>query len=477
MLNRATLLVFLLVLCHALAKGTSFAEDEDWDQVTGSFLRRSKQVIKTDAGEMKVTESYGGGIVDKPMHIGFINMEPKSLFIPQYLDSSLILLFLIAGEAKLGFIYKDKLAEARLKTGDVYRISAGSVFYLVNTGRGQRLHIICSIDPSESLGIGRFQSFYIGGGGACPPSVLSGFGPEVLRAALNTSGLELRQILKGQREGPIVLVDDSHAPSLWTKFLQLKEHDRLEHLKKMVDEQAESGDDEEKKEEAEQTDWSWRKLLKFVFGSENKEREKRYFAKSPDSYNLYDSKPDFRNRFGWSVALDGSSYSPLRRSGIGVYLVNLTAGSMMAPHVNPRATEYGIILYGTGKIHVVFPNGTAAMSAHVREGDVFVVPRYFPFCQIASRSGPFEFVGFTTSARKNRPQFLAGGSSLLHTLLGPELAASFGVSDDRMRRVVKAQGESVILPAEGASPGDVDVRRGEEEDRREEPGRERQMLR
>lgn len=41
--------------------------------------------------------------------------------------------------------------------GDVYRIPAGSTFYIVNTGETQRLHIICSIDPSEGLGFGTFQ--------------------------------------------------------------------------------------------------------------------------------------------------------------------------------------------------------------------------------------------------------------------------------------------------------------------------------
>ena len=57
----------------------------------------------------------------------------------------------------MGFMYKGKLTERRLKMGDVYRIPAGSAFYLVNMGDGERLHIICSIDPSESMGVGTFQ--------------------------------------------------------------------------------------------------------------------------------------------------------------------------------------------------------------------------------------------------------------------------------------------------------------------------------
>lgn len=128
---------------------------------------------------------------------------------------------------------------------------------------------------------------------------------------------------------------------------------------------------------------------------------------------------------------------------------------MMAPHVNPTATEYGIVLRGSGRIQIVYPNGTSALNAKVREGDVFWVPRYFAFCQIASRTGPFEFFGFTTSAHKNRPQFLVGANSLLRTLPHPELAAAFGVSESRIRNFTEAQREAVILPTAAAAPPDM----------------------
>lgn len=133
---------------------------------------------------------------------------------------------------------------------------------------------------------------------------------------------------------------------------------------------------------------------------------------------------------------------------------------MLAPHVNPRATEYGVVLGGEGVIQVVFPNGSLAMSAPVRAGDVFWVPRYFPFCQVASRAGPFEFFGFTTSARRNRPQFLVGATSLLRTMLGPELAAGIGAREEDLRDLVQAQKESVILPS---FPGTRKKEHGKEE--------------
>jgi mannose-6-phosphate isomerase-like protein (cupin superfamily) len=61
----------------------------------------------------------------------------------------------------VGFIYEDDLAEKELKKGDVYLIPAGSAFYLLNTGEDQKLQIICSIDPSESLGLGVYQVIHI----------------------------------------------------------------------------------------------------------------------------------------------------------------------------------------------------------------------------------------------------------------------------------------------------------------------------
>jgi mannose-6-phosphate isomerase-like protein (cupin superfamily) len=476
---KLTLLVLMLVLSYGVLGIMGFDEDEDWtrekerkkeeerekekerEDERGELpfiLRDSKHVMKTDAGEMRVMRSSDSKFAQGPLRIGFITMEPKTLFLPQYLDSELTI-FIRRGEVKLGFIYKDQLAERKLKTGDVYRISAGSAFYLVNTGEGQRLHIICSFDTSESLRIGTFQSFFLGGG-TNPASILSGFDPEILENAFNVTHAELKEILSSQQEGPIVYIPDSRSPKTWAKFLQLKQEDKLQHLKKIVGfHQGEEEEDEDELEEDinqeqnQKTTWSWRKLLDSLFANRDKKtKDYKGKGKSPDSYNLYDGKKGFKNNYGWSIALDEFSYSPLRKSGCGVYLVNLTAGSMMAPHLNPKATEYGIVLKGTGMIQVVYPNGTSAMNTEVKEGDVFWVPRYFPFCQIASRAGPMEFFGFTTSARKNRPQFLVGASSILRSMRGPELAAAFGLSLERLGNLTSYQRESVILPTSAASP-------------------------
>ncbi|XP_058219287.1 vicilin-like seed storage protein At2g28490 isoform X2 [Rhododendron vialii] len=443
----SALLLLVLALCCAVAmvKGYNHHEGGEGGERRGRermfLLRDMKRVVRTEAGEMKVVRSTHGWISDWPnIHVGFVTMEPNSLFIPQYLDSDLIL-FIRRGEARVGSIYRDELIEKRLNCGDVYRIPAGSTFYLVNTADGQQLHVICSIEKSDSIGWGTFQSFFIGGG-SNPTSILAGFERSTLSTALNVLESQVRQILARQKSGPIISLSNSHQSRVWTQFLGMKHYERVRCLKRMAQVHEEATEQDE-----EPIMW---KLLNSVFGNQVSGKDEGRSSK-PDSYNLFDRTPDFENDYGSSVAVDQSAYSPLRRSGVGLYLVNLTAGSMMAPHLNPTATEYGIVLRGSGKIQIVFPNGTLAMNAKVNEGDVFWIPRYFPFCQIASHSGPFEFFGFTTSARRNRPQFLVGSNSVLQSMRGPAFAAAFGVSEERLERIVNAQSESTILPSGSAS--------------------------
>ncbi|KAF3648638.1 putative something about silencing protein 10-like [Capsicum annuum] len=488
-------LMLMLMLVVVVAFVSAYdVEEERGEEGEGEgegwfLLHDSKEVVRTDAGVMRVVRRGGFGgrggvsLFQSPMHIGFITMEPNTLFIPHYLDSHLTL-FVRRGETRIGHIYKDDFTERRLKEGDVYSIRAGSAFYLVNPAEGQRLHIICSISTSSSLGLYGFQSFFIGGG-IYPTSILGGFDKLTLSTAFNVSSEEVGEILTRQLSGAIVPLNTTHSPtpSIWANFLNLEQHQRHDHLKRIVRFEEEASLEEEEDEEREQQPpWSLRKFLNSLFGDEGNKRDKkrgdegsRGRGKGPDSYNLFDRKPDYKNDYGWSLALDKSEYPPLKHTDVGVYLVNLSAGAMMTPHINPTATEYGVVLRGSGSIQIVYPNGTLAMNAIVNEGDVFWVPRYFPFCQIASRTGPLEFFGFTTTAKKNRPQFLVGRDSILQSMRGPEFAAAFGVSEERLRKILDAQREAVILPSASVAPSEpMDPGEEEQEGERGEKGKEKE---
>uniref|UniRef100_A0A0E0D051 Cupin type-1 domain-containing protein n=1 Tax=Oryza meridionalis TaxID=40149 RepID=A0A0E0D051_9ORYZ len=448
-------------------------------------LDRGEKVVESEGGHVRVVRGrpWPPAAVPDPwqrgwsaasgccreglMHIGFITMEPKTLFVPQYVDSNLIL-FVQLGEVKVGWMHKDELVEKNLKMGDVLHIDAGSTFYMVNSGKGQRLKIICSIDASDNIGFGPYQAFFLGGGGGGgsrhPQSVIAGFDPKTLVIAFNTTFEDLDQtLLVDTGRGPIMYYTTEPVMSggqggVGVGYSGARRGAAAGQWRPVGRGEEEEEEEEELVVDEASSTWSWTKLVGRLLGvvgggapsnsvAAQPKKKKDKTVRAPEPYNLYEQGTGFRNAYGSSVAVDKHDYEPLGHSDIGVYLVNLTAGSMMAPHVNPRATEYGVVLSGTGCIEVVFPNGSKAMSATVRAGDVFYIPRYFPFCQVASRGGPFVFFGFTTSARRNHPQFLVGGSSVLRALLGTELAAAFGVPEKAMRKLVLAQNEAVILPS------------------------------
>ncbi|KAG0477417.1 hypothetical protein HPP92_014258 [Vanilla planifolia] len=410
------------------------------------MLDKSKLVVKTEGGEIRVVRGRQWMDHTAPMHIGFINMEPNTLLIPQYIDANLIL-FLRLGDAKIGWIHGEDLVERRLKPGDVLLIPAGSTFFLVNVGKGQRVQIICSIytvEPTLSEDI-PYQTFFIGGG-EYPRSAFAGFHVSTLAAALNATEEEVGLLTEAHAAGPIIFVTGMEGEQ--TRRLAESMRKALKLNKRSYE-----GDPEIRKK-----GWRWTGILSsFFFGNggwrleeENKEsRSEGDAVKPPDAYNLYDRKPDFRNKYGWSIELNEHDYAPLKKSNVAVFLVNLTAdagidGGAAREHEGGRVRGGDV---GRGKVEVVYPNGTAAMRANVKEGDVFWVPRFFPFCQVAARGGPMELFGFTTSSRRNRPQFLVGANSILRAMMGPELAAGFGLPEDELKRVTMAQNESVILPS------------------------------
>lgn len=57
----------------------------------------------------------------------------------------------------MGLVHHHELGERQLKAGDLYRIPAGSTFYLQNVEDGHRLELILSIDTSEGLRMGTLE--------------------------------------------------------------------------------------------------------------------------------------------------------------------------------------------------------------------------------------------------------------------------------------------------------------------------------
>ncbi|GJS32217.1 UDP-glycosyltransferase TURAN-like protein isoform X3 [Tanacetum coccineum] len=105
--------------------------------------------------------------------------------------------------------------------------------------------------------------------------------------------------------------------------------------------------------------------------------------------------------------------------------------SMMGPQINP--TKYGVVLSGTGKIQIVYPNRTLAMDAEVNEGDRATT------CHSSWRV-----------------------KTLFYKLCYDQSMHVFGMPKDRMKDILNAQTKTTILPSVAVSPrgGDEEIPEG-----------------
>ncbi|KAH9313950.1 hypothetical protein KI387_022577, partial [Taxus chinensis] len=307
-------------------------------------------------------------------------------------------------QARIGWIWKNKLLERDLRVGDIYRIPAGCAFYVSNTGEVERLRLIGIMERAYKAGAhvmqgDESQMAFIGGGYGNPTSVLSGFDQEILRSAFKVSVGEIKELLSRQNSGPIV-----HSVT--------SEHKSLTE------------------------DWGKRYILnkRIAIGA-----MMGWNKKKMDSFNILKKKPSFHNKYGWTKVVDGKDYAPLKHSDLNIFMVNLTKGTMLSPHWNPRATEIGIVTRGSGMVQIVYPNGSSTERIRVSQGDVFVVPQFYPMSQLSFGNESFEFLGFSSCSRGNQPQFLAGGNSVLNKLNKDTAALGFGVSSDYLSDFLAAQ--------------------------------------
>ncbi|XP_057770993.1 vicilin-like seed storage protein At2g18540 [Salvia miltiorrhiza] len=408
----------------------------------GFVVRRGERrvLVSTENGEIV------GARVGTSYLLHFFTMEPNSLFLPVILHSDMFF-YVHTGSGKLLWTEENELKTADLRRGDVYRLKAGAAFFIqsnLETETQRQKLRIHSIFPNTNTDMhepptGPYSSIR---------DMVLGFDKKVLQAAFKVPEEVIEELLNGTKPAAII-----HGVS-----------------------------------KSERRAWEVEtKLLGSLLGSTSRnifELSKKKGKKSSSKlFNLFKEDKDFENSNGWSTTVTGKKLSALKGTNIGIFMVNLTRGSMMGPHWNPAATEIAIVVQGRGMVRVVCPsvsNGTGCsdmMRFEVEEGDLFVVPRFHPMAQMAFNNETFVFMGFSSSAKKNHPQFLAGQASVLRTLTKDMLATSFSVDITTMDRLLASQQDSVILGC--VSCADEEFRIVEEErekarEREEEEARKRE---
>ncbi|KAK9061988.1 hypothetical protein SSX86_019172 [Deinandra increscens subsp. villosa] len=405
-----------------VSDGPTVSKDERWPLVSSEFGEIS--AVKISDGE------------DGCYYLQFITMNPGSLFLPVYLHSEM-LLYVNSGSGTLSWMNVEEDDDKRhdqvmLRRGDIYRLTTGTVFYLQNNLNyssyeyyqlsitrvrtpnttykqnsiyflhqlPQKLQIHAIFPGSEvHLHNDRFIEVYTG-----VHELVLGFDNQVLQSTFNVPEEVIEELKCGENQPLIV---EGQSTSMWEQ------------------------------------DGSWG-LRSALQGKTNKKQNKKI-----KPYNIFKADHDVDTCFGWSTIVTSRELDVLKHTDFGVFMVNLTKGSMMAPHLNPTADEVAVVLNGQGVIQVVCPGIAGETECKnsrlmVEEGDVFVVPRYHPMAQISFNNDSFVFMGFMRTLKNESPQYLAGKLSIFQRLDRKVLEKSFNVRNTTIDWVLSNEKKETI---------------------------------
>ncbi|GAB4847112.1 hypothetical protein Ancab_026122 [Ancistrocladus abbreviatus] len=367
-------------------------------------------IVSAEYGEISATD-IDDGTGKRSYHLQFIKLDPNSLFLPVFLHTDMIF-YVHTGSGRLSWTDKDEIAHLKVQRGDAYRLRSGTIFYIQSDlepeRRSLRINAIFapSDDDVEVPTDGAYSSIH---------DLIRGFDKRILQAAFKVPMEVIEELVTGAKTPGIVHAGSTKKKTFWEKELL-----------------------------------SVRSFLGISgYGMSDLENKKKKKAK-PRTFNFFNEDPDFENCNGWSKVVSQKDLHALQGSQITVFMVNLTKGSMMGPHWNPIATEISVVLQGRGMVRVVCPSTLTKSECNssrfrVKEGDVFSVPRFRPMTQISFNNESLVFMGFSTSSKKNHPQFLAGKASVLQVLDKHILEASFNVANTTIDQILAARDESVML--------------------------------
>ncbi|KAL6645035.1 hypothetical protein ACP70R_016643 [Stipagrostis hirtigluma subsp. patula] len=469
-----------LVLLLAVSAAAAAAAQERWGRQSGTVggqvveKERRRVVVASDAGTVTAVDVADAAGAAYRLH--FITMDPGALFLPVQLHADMVF-YVHSGRGKVTYIEEGSSDQSSLEVerGDVYNFEQGTILYIQSYPNATRQRLrIYAIFTSESINADD-PSKPTAEAYSIVSDMLKGFGAEVLRLGFGVPR-EVAEAIKSARTPPSIIhynpAEEKEDKSNWTEdivdaLLGVRDPEEFLNKKKKKDKHKHKGKDKKSKSK---------------------------------TFNFYSGKPDVQNCYGWSRTMTNEDLDSLHGSNIGMFMVNLTTGSMMGPHWNPRATEIAIVTDGEGIVQTVCPSSSPSKQSRrghhghghewgepggrgdedeggrrcrnsvfrVKEGDVFVVPRFHPMAQMSFNNDSFVFVGFSTDMGRNHPQFLAGKRSVLQAIGKEVLALSLGqANSSAVEQLLNAQRESTILACISCAE-ELEQKAAEEEQRRKE---------
>ncbi|KAM1805411.1 hypothetical protein TB2_030687 [Malus domestica] len=382
--------------------------------------------IQTEEGRVQVLQKFNErsdllrGIEN--FRVGFLVTEPHAFVAPTHLDADSIL-FVFQGRPTISTVRGEKKESYNLERGDLFRIPAGTPFYVLNRDENEKLHIVELFKTVSTPG--EYAAFH-SAGGQDPESFFRAFSPEVLQAAFKTDRNKLDRLFGQQRRGSIIRASK-------------------EQVQRMSQQHGHGGG---------KGIWP----LPFHGGDE---------SSSKDSFNLFKKHPSHENKFGRLFEADFNDFKQLQEFNLVVSFANITRGGMAGPYFNSRATKISVVLDGEGYFEMACPHVDSRgrqrqpsgrsqqrqkssptyqrMSGDLRRGAVFVAPAGHPFTTIASRNNNLQVLCFEVNAHDNIRFPLVGKNNVLSQFDRQAKELSFNVPASEVESIFKNQKDELFF--------------------------------
>lgn len=267
--------------------------------------------VRNEHGHYKVLEPFTQrssllrGIEE--YRFAVLKANPQTFIVPHHTDAEGVFIVL-RGSGSITVLHEDNSETHQIRLGDIYRVPAGATVYLVNSDTSEKLHVAKIFRTISTPG--EFKEF-IGAGGQNPESFYPSFSNTVLEAALNRPFDEIERLFGQQQRGAIMQASEQQIQALTAGSKSIF---------------SESGP------------WP-------------------FSAKSAGRpYNLLRQRPAHANMYGQLYEATQHDYEGLTESDIDVSVANISAGAMLLPNYNTKATKLAYIVRGFGYGEIVCPH-------------------------------------------------------------------------------------------------------------------------
>ncbi|XBI70004.1 hypothetical protein VPH35_064602 [Triticum aestivum] len=343
-------LVLSLLVSAAWASAAAAAHEKKWKAgaaVGGQVVEKERRRVVAEGEAGTVTATDVADAAGTVYRLQFITMDPGALFLPVQLHADAVF-YVHSGRGKVTYIQEggSETSSLEVQRGDVYNLEQGSILYIQSypNATRERLRIyaiftsnaINSDDPSHPT-----SEAY-----SSVSNLLRGFDVKILRQGFGVSAEVVEAIRSAKSPQSIITYNPDQ-----------KKEEKSNWTEEIFD--ALWGDESPLNKKKKKKD------------KHKKKKDKKDDKSKSETFNFYSGKPDVKNCFGWSKTMTNKDLQNLRGSNIGMFMVNLTTGSMMGPHWNPKATEIAIVTHGSGIVQVVCPStasGAGGDRGHHDEG-------------------------------------------------------------------------------------------------------------